>query len=89
MDDPAQRYTKPLATLYADQGHYDKAIEIYQYLIKKFPDRKDILDDLSDLKIKMQRIKASDKPELDVLFQEWFDLIAKYKQINAINKQTR
>jgi len=89
MDDPAQRYTKPLATLYADQGHYDKAIEIYQYLIKKFPDRKDILDDLSDLKIKMQRIKASGKPELDVLFQEWFDLIAKYKQINAINKQTR
>jgi tetratricopeptide (TPR) repeat protein len=87
MDDPAQRYTKPLATLYADQGHYDKAIEIYQYLIKKFPDRKDILDDLSDLKIKMQRIKASDKPELDVLFQEWFDLIAKYKQINAIQKE--
>jgi len=54
MNDPAQRYTKTLAKLYADQGHFDKAIEIYQHLVKKFPEREDILDDFSDLKIKMQ-----------------------------------
>ena len=89
MDDPAQRYTKPLAKLYADQGHYDKAIEIYQYLTKKFPERKDISDDLSDLKIKIQRIETSAKPELAVLFQQWFDLIARYKQMNAIQKKMK
>lgn len=86
MNDPTQRYTKSLAKLYADQGHYEKAIEIYKHLMKKFPEREDIIDDFSDLKIKMQRIKISNEPELAVLFQQWFDLIAKYKQINAIQK---
>ncbi len=87
MTDHAQRYTKTLAKLYADQGHFDKAIEIYQHLVKKFPERKDILDDFSDLKVKMQRIKTSNEPELAVLFQQWFDLLAKYRQINGIQKE--
>jgi len=87
MNDPAQRYTKTLAKLYADQGHFDKAIEIYQHLVKKFPEREDILDDFSDLKIKMQRIKISNEPELAVLFKQWIELLAKYKQVNAIQKE--
>ena len=87
MNDPARRYTKTIAKLYADQGHYDKAIEIYQYLVTNFPDREDILDDFSDLKIKLQRIKTSKKPNLAVLFQQWFDLLAEYKQIKAIQKE--
>jgi tetratricopeptide (TPR) repeat protein len=87
MNDPAQRYTKTLAKLYADQGYYDKAIEIYRHLVKKFPEREDLLDDFSDLKVKIQRIKTSNEPELSVLFQRWFDLLAKYRQINAIQRE--
>ncbi len=88
MNNPAQQYTKTLAKLYADQGHYDKAIEVYQHLIKQFPAREDILDDFSDLKVKIQRIKTSNEPELAVLFRQWFDLLIKYKQIHDIKKQT-
>jgi len=87
MNDPAQRYTKTLAKLYADQGHFDKAIEIYQHLVKEFPEREDILDNFSDLKVKMQRIKTSNEPELAVLLKQWFDLLAKYKQVNAIQQE--
>ncbi|MDA3898264.1 MAG: tetratricopeptide repeat protein [Desulfobacteraceae bacterium] len=87
MTDPTQRYTKTLAKLYADQGHFEKAIEIYQHLVKKFPEREDILDDFSDLKVKMQREKTSNEPELAVLLKQWFDLLAKYRQINAIQKE--
>ncbi|MCK5784208.1 MAG: tetratricopeptide repeat protein [Desulfobacterales bacterium] len=87
MTDPTQRYTKTLAKLYADQGHFDKAIEIYQHLVKKFPDREDLLDDFSDLKVKIQRTKTSNDSKLSVLFKQWFELIAKYKQINAIQKE--
>jgi len=87
MSDPAQRNTKTLAKLYADQGHFEKAIEIYQHLVKEFPDREDILDDFSDLKVKVQRIKTSNEPELAELLQQWFDLLAKYKQVNAIQQE--
>jgi tetratricopeptide (TPR) repeat protein len=87
MSNPDQRYTKTLAKLYADQDHFDKAIEIYQHLIEKFPEREDLLDDFEDLKVKMQRIKTSNEPELAVLFKQWFDLLAQYRQINTIQKE--
>ncbi|PIP36982.1 MAG: hypothetical protein COX19_17880 [Desulfobacterales bacterium CG23_combo_of_CG06-09_8_20_14_all_51_8] len=80
MNDPAPRYTRTLARLYADQGHYDKALEVYRHLMKQFPDRRDISEGFSDLKERIQRIQTSNEPELAPLFREWFDLLIKYKQ---------
>jgi len=83
MSDPSDHPTLTLAALYADQGHYEKAIETYQHLLRKFPDREDIKDNLSDLKVKMQKMKTTKEPELAMLFQKWFDLLTKYKQIRT------
>lgn len=76
-----------MAKLYADQGHYEKAIEIYKHLMNEFPDREDILDDFSELKVKMQRRSASKEPELAFLFQQWFELLKKYRQVHGIRKE--
>ncbi len=84
MNNPAPEYTKTQAKLYADQGLYDKAMEIYRHLINEFPDQKDLLDDFSDLQVKMQRAKASKEPELAILFKQWLDLLAQYRQNNEI-----
>jgi hypothetical protein len=87
MNDPAPRYTRTLATLYADQGHYDKALTVYRHLIKQFPDSRDISEGFSDLKDRIQRIKTSNEPELAPLFREWFDLLIKYRQTFPAQKK--
>jgi len=69
-----------MARLYADQGHYDKALEVYRHLMTQFPESRDISEAFSDLKEKIQRIRTSNEPELAPLFREWFDLLIKYRQ---------
>ena len=82
---PSHRYTRPLAKLYADQGRYDKANEIYRHLMEKFPERKDILEDVADLKVRMERAKTASKPQLPALFQNWLELIKEYRQMHGIS----
>ncbi|MFZ2634575.1 MAG: hypothetical protein WA081_01470 [Desulfosalsimonadaceae bacterium] len=81
MNKPSYPYTRTLARLYADQGYHDKAIEIYQYLIQKCPGRKDILDDFAATKIRTRQVKTTNEPKLALRFQEWLDLLTKYKQV--------
>jgi hypothetical protein len=83
MNKPSYPCTRTLARLYADQGYHDKAIELYQELIQKFPGRKNILDDFSEVKIRMQQVKTTNEPKLALQFQEWLDLLTKYKQVRA------
>jgi hypothetical protein len=86
MNTPSRsRYTRSLAKLYADQGRYDKAVEIYQHLMNEFPGRQDILDDFADLKVRMERTKTAGKPQLPVLFRHWLELIQKYRQVHGIS----
>ena len=78
-----------LAKLYADQGRYDKANEIYRHLMEKFPEREDILEDVADLKVRMERAKTASKPQLPALFQHWLELIKEYRQMHAISLPDR
>ena len=84
-DTPSRRYSRTLAKLYADQARYDKASEIYRHLIEKFPERKDILEDFADLKAKMERAKTAKKPPLPALFQQWLELLKKYRQMHGLS----
>jgi tetratricopeptide (TPR) repeat protein len=91
MNKPIYPSTRTLARLYADQGYHDKAIEIYNDLIQKFPGRKDIRDDLAEIKQRMQQVKTTHEPKLTLVFQEWLDLLTKYKQVRESfnNSQSR
>ena len=42
-------YTKTMAKVYADQGKLEKAVEIYQYLLKKEPGQQDLIDAISEI----------------------------------------
>lgn len=81
MNKPIYPSTRTLARLYADQGYHDKAIEIYHDLLQKFPGRKDIGDDLAEVNRRMQQVKTTHEPKLTLVFQEWLDLLTKYKQV--------
>ena len=80
--------TETMAGIYANQGHYGKAIDIYSRLLEQHPDRSDLRDKL--LRIETQK-KYEDENRLADKFSEWLDLLMKRKKLDALKqlKKTR
>lgn len=76
-------YTKTMAKVYADQGNFSKAVEIYEYLLKREPDRQDLIDALSEMEKKRFE---KDPEELVKLFSIWIDLLLKYNNLQKLKK---
>ena len=72
-----------MAKVYADQGNLKKAAEIYKYLIKKDPNRQDLLDALA--KIEKKRFEK-DPSGLGDLFSTWIDLLFVWDQAQKLKK---
>ncbi|MEA3279341.1 MAG: hypothetical protein U9Q38_01900 [Thermodesulfobacteriota bacterium] len=79
-------YTKTMAKVYADQGYFEKAAEIYRYLLKQYPERQDIVEAFAEIEKKLSE-KAPDK--LVLLFGEWIDLAVKYNRSQKLKKNQR
>ncbi|MBL0712189.1 MAG: hypothetical protein JJV98_00690 [Desulfosarcina sp.] len=75
--------TETMAGIYASQGHYRQAIEIYRRLLGQHPDR-------TDLQAKLLRIESKQKYEdenrLAAKFSEWLDLLMKHKKLEALRR---
>lgn len=86
MEKETDFYTATMAAVYAEQGHWDKSAEIYRYLLKREPERVDYLEALAKAERKL--ISSADKPSenLSTLFQQWFDLVLKYKTLQKLQK---
>jgi hypothetical protein len=67
-------YTATLAKVYADQGHLEKAAEIYRSLLEKEPGQTDLIDALSDIEKKLVRKKQERTTDLVRIFSQWIDL---------------
>jgi len=76
-------YTRTMAKVYAGQGNFAKAAEIYTHLLKKDPGRHDLVDALSEIKS-----KGFDKnrEKLLALFTEWIDLLMKYNGMQQLKQ---
>jgi tetratricopeptide (TPR) repeat protein len=79
-------YTATMARVYADQGHWEKAAEIYRYLLKQEPERDDYLEALAA--IEKQTISSGKKPAdtLAPLFHRFFDLMLKFKNLQKLRR---
>lgn len=73
--------TETMARIYADQGHYQKALAIYHRLSAQHPDRQDLKERISAVE-NLQ--KQSSPGQLSDRFSEWFDLLLKKKQIDKL-----
>jgi hypothetical protein len=75
-----------MAKVYADQGHWEKAAEIYRYLLKQEPERDDYLEALAEVEKKI--ISSGKKPadKLAPLFHQFFDLMLKSKNLQKLRK---
>ncbi len=75
--------TETMAGIYANQGHYGKAIEIYRRLLEQDPDRMDLKDKL--LRIESKK-KYEDENRLADKISEWLDLLMKQKKLQALKQ---
>jgi len=79
-------YTETMAKVYADQGHWAKAVEIYRHLVQAQPLRQDLMDALGQARQKMEEQPDTRSEELVPLFREWIELLLQQEKIKKLKK---
>jgi len=74
-------YTRTMAKVYAGQGNLLKAAEIYRYLLEGEPERRDLMDELSEIEKKLSEKLGDDLADL---FGRWVDLLLKYHNVQKL-----
>ena len=86
MKPDADIYTETMAKVYADQGHWAKAVEIYQHLVKVEPQREELADALAHARQKMEEQPDSQPENLVPLFREWIELLLQQEKLERLKK---
>ena len=79
-------YTETMAKVYADQGHWAKAVEIYQHLVQTEPHREDLSAALAHARHKMEEQPDRRPEKLVTLFREWIELLLQQEKIERLKK---
>lgn len=79
-------YTATMARVYAQQGHYEKAAEIYRHLLKREPARRDWVEALADIEEKRTKEKPKTDAELVPVFWKWIRLLLQYRHLQQLKK---
>jgi tetratricopeptide (TPR) repeat protein len=86
MEKETDFYTGTMAKVYADQGHWDKAAEIYRHLLRLEPERIDYLEALAEAERKLNTTGNQPVEDLALLFHQWIDLMLKYKNLQKLRR---
>ena len=86
MSQKVDVYTETMAKVYAEQGLWAKAAEIYRHLIVREPERRDFVDGLAKAEKKMNEIPQDDPEQLVPLFREWIDLLFQYEKLKKLRR---
>lgn len=85
MSQQVDIYTETMAKVYADQGHWEKAVEIYRHLLAIEPQRQEYAAALAEAENQMQRSRQA-PVQLVPLFREWIDLLFKFEALRKLEK---
>ncbi|MGB5616280.1 MAG: tetratricopeptide repeat protein [Desulfobacterales bacterium] len=72
--------TVTMAKIYAGQGHYDLAAEIYHHLLRENPDRRDWADALAQIEAKLAVQAESRFSDPAGRLAEWIGLMLSYRR---------
>ena len=89
MDKETDFYTATMAKVYSEQGHWEKAADIYRHLLTRQPERDDYLEALAEAEKKAKQKRKKSREDLDALFHQWFDLMFKYKNLLKLHDLNR
>jgi hypothetical protein len=79
-------YTETMAKVYADQGHWAKAVDIYQHLVQAEPRRQHLIDALEHARQKMEEQPDLRAEGLVPLFREWIELLLQQEKLKKLKK---
>ncbi len=78
--------TATMAKIYADQGHLEKAAEIYRHLLTEAPDRGDIREALAAVEARAHAQREKQLSDLVPLLEEWVGLLFKQRRLRQLNR---
>lgn len=78
--------TATLARVFAEQGHWEKAAEIYRNLLRHDPQREDLKRALAEAETGMRAAARTSSQELESLFREWIDLLLQYDRLRKLHR---
>ncbi len=81
-------YTVTMARVYEEQGHLEKAAEIYRYLIKAEPERRELIEKLVEIENKLDAAGNRKPDDLIPLFREWITLLLRYSSLRKLRRLT-
>jgi hypothetical protein len=86
METDYRHGTVTLARLFAAQGHWEKAAEIYRSLLQQEPDREDLAQALVAAEEQLAASGRASPPDLVPLFRRWIDLLLKYDRLCKLKR---
>jgi hypothetical protein len=89
MEKETDFYTGTMAKVYSGQGHWEKDAEIYRHLLKLEPERTDYLEALAEAERMLNTTVNRQVEDLAPLFQQWIDLMLKYKNLQKLRRLKR
>jgi len=84
MSEDINIYTETMAKVYAAQGHWGKAAEIYRHLLTGASARKDFADALAEAETKMLKDSPENSEQLVLLFREWIELLFRCEKLQKL-----
>ena len=78
--------TVTLARLFAGQGHWQQAVDVYRTLLRQNPDRDDIRQELEAAEA---RLAPRSPEDLVPLFREWIDLLLRRDRLRRLMRLRR
>jgi antitoxin component HigA of HigAB toxin-antitoxin module len=86
MNRRSEIYTQTMAQIYADQGYFHKAAEIYRHLIKEDPHNPVLHKALDDVMSHLAEHPEDRKADLTQRFSTWIDLLGRYRQLRMMRR---
>ena len=79
-------FTETMAKVYAAQGHWKKAAEIYRHLLFESPDRTEFADALAEISGNLPADSDKGFEQLLPLFREWLELLLWREKLHRLKK---
>ena len=86
MSDDPEIYTLTMAGLYAQQGHYDRAVAIYRHLLAGNPYDEALVKALADAEAQLLAQQETQKEDLVQLTREWIRLLQGRERLEGLTK---
>jgi hypothetical protein len=86
MEKDTHHGTVTLARLFAAQGHWEKAVDIYRSLLQQEPVREDLAQALADAEEQLAASGRAAPRDLVPLFRRWIDLLLKYDRLCKLKR---